>query len=683
VHLKSLVVKNFRALEDIDVMFDNRVNIIVGPNAIGKTTVLEAIRFAKAILAPRTQNESNQVLFSLGAAVPYNPQQLIPEAIACDKAKPIEIRCLYELTKEEIDVVERGIAEMATNAVLATSGQRFLDPAASIAMLSTDNGKKALQMAESALSEFVANLKSGKQTCRLDLMIDLKNGRFAAGEPIAPALVQYLDRRLPPNVTLFSYFPADRALPAGEQPVQLGLADAPNQLESHCSQPQLKYTRLKNMIFGSMVASEADRKDLGDEFHRIFTGLLAGRKMTNIGINETGMLSIKVQDTETLRTFDLDGMSSGEKGLILTFLLVGRSLHNGGMILLDEPELHLNPAVCRGLLNFLVKEYAIRKDLQAIVCSHSPEILAGAFDSDDCSLFHLISGKMLTKVSYKDPEEIAGALQRLGTSESEGLLYKATIFVEGEEDVDLLNGGFSELLRRHKLKDLGGRYEVEKQIQKLQTLETAGDKLSRRYFIFDRDGAPTGLHNSDAIRILQWDRRCLENYLLDIDILTSLLKNPEVIRNPLANQAEVSKLVKGLAMSQLTEFAAREVYRGYELEDPGIRPGDINGKSLEGISSALVARLQKIRGQVGPIDLEKWKTEFISACEKKINELEPTWDARWVELCDGKRLFVDMGKQLTLRMSVSKFKKRVMLEMRLATSVTWRQIDSLLKGLVQ
>jgi len=36
MHIKSLRVKNFRALEDIEVDFDNRVNVIVGPNAIGK-----------------------------------------------------------------------------------------------------------------------------------------------------------------------------------------------------------------------------------------------------------------------------------------------------------------------------------------------------------------------------------------------------------------------------------------------------------------------------------------------------------------------------------------------------------------------------------------------------------------------------------------------------------------------
>jgi predicted ATP-binding protein involved in virulence len=37
MHLKSLTIRNFRAIQDITVPFDSLVNVIVGPNAIGKT----------------------------------------------------------------------------------------------------------------------------------------------------------------------------------------------------------------------------------------------------------------------------------------------------------------------------------------------------------------------------------------------------------------------------------------------------------------------------------------------------------------------------------------------------------------------------------------------------------------------------------------------------------------------
>lgn len=72
--LKRLVVKNFRALEQIDVEFTSHVSVVVGPNAVGKTTLLEALRFTKALLAPRTDNEANQTAMSLGAMTPFDTQ---------------------------------------------------------------------------------------------------------------------------------------------------------------------------------------------------------------------------------------------------------------------------------------------------------------------------------------------------------------------------------------------------------------------------------------------------------------------------------------------------------------------------------------------------------------------------------------------------------------------------------
>jgi predicted ATP-dependent endonuclease of OLD family len=91
MHLKSVRIKNFRLLEDIEATFDTKVSVIVGPNACGKTTILDAIRLAKAVLAPRTQNETNQVLFALGAGSPHLPQQVITSVLARDPTQALEI----------------------------------------------------------------------------------------------------------------------------------------------------------------------------------------------------------------------------------------------------------------------------------------------------------------------------------------------------------------------------------------------------------------------------------------------------------------------------------------------------------------------------------------------------------------------------------------------------------------
>jgi len=683
MRLKNIHVRNFRALEEIDVDLETPVSVIVGPNAIGKTTVLEAIRLVKAFVAPRSQTESNQALLALGAALPYNPQRAIPSAIARDLKRQVEIRCRYELSAAESRTLAQSVPEAAIDFALRSAGQQFFSPSVSLAYLSSPQGRATLIQAEKELREAIEAIGNGKRDLFLDLKFDPVSVRFDTADRIGGMIFAFLDSRCSPNQTVFSYFPADRALPPGEQQVQLGAMDAAQQIESHASQPQLKYSRLKNTIFGAVVASQAERDELQREFERIFGGILKGRKLVAVGVNQVGMLSINVQDTETGRTFELDGMSSGEKGLILTFLLIGRSMVDGGIILFDEPELHLNPAVCKDHLSFLVDNYIKRKNLQAIVCSHSPEILAGAFERDECSLYHLVSERVLSKVRYKDEEEISQALSTLGTSESEGLLYKATIFVEGDEDADLLQMGFGDLLRRYKVKDLGGRRQVEKQIEQLQQAERKGTKLSPRYFIFDRDELPTGLTNSETVRLLQWDRRCLDNYLIDFDVLTDLLKDSDIVKDPFPNQGEVSRTLRELAMSQIDEVVARKVYASYGYDDPGIRTIEMRGKNVDQIADALLVRLDRIGKQVGTLNSVEWRAAFINKCDEARRQEVLVWEARWQEVCDGKRLFSDLSREVAFKISASKFKRRVMLGMRNGPTANWRSVESLLKGLLQ
>ncbi|ADE12417.1 ATP-dependent nuclease [Sideroxydans lithotrophicus] len=682
MHIKTLRIKNFRAIEDVNVEFDNRVNIIVGPNAIGKTTILESIRLAKALLCPRTQNESMQALFALGATSPHIPQQLAFPALARNPSIPVIIGIRFEMSKDEIEWLENSIPFVSRGIVQARMGQAFSNPTTLINFLGTPQGQQAIEAAQKEVASAIKVATNDNRGCRIELTISQQTGPQATDNSIWPSLISMLDQRHPPGLASFSYFPADRALPQGEQPVQLGMADAQAQLESHSSQPQTKYTRLKNTIFNAMIMSELGRQELITEFERIFTGILKGRRLKGMGLNHFGLLSIMVEDTETGRTFDIDGMSSGEKGLILTFLLIERSIAQDGLILLDEPELHLNPAVCKELLSFLVNGYAVRKNLQVFVCSHSPEILAGAFENDECSLYHLESELMLTKVRRQDHAVIAEALRRLGTSESEGLLFKGTVFVEGTDDISLLEAGFGTIFRRYKVKDLGGRREIEKEIKQLQDGEKEGIELSPRFFIFDRDESPSNLKNTKSTKILQWGRRCFENYLIDIDILGDLLMDSEIVKNPLKNLGEVSKLLRDLALGQLDDFVAKQIYSSYKYTDPGIRAAEIQGKKLDDISEMLHVRLLEIMKQTTSVDQSNWKNDFLNKCTEEREKLSNVWETKWQDECDGKRLFSELCQQVQPKMGPRKFKIRVMTEMRLRPSDNWRAVNGLLAELL-
>lgn len=41
--LKSLILKNFRSYKDVKILFDKSMNVIIGQNDVGKSTILEAL----------------------------------------------------------------------------------------------------------------------------------------------------------------------------------------------------------------------------------------------------------------------------------------------------------------------------------------------------------------------------------------------------------------------------------------------------------------------------------------------------------------------------------------------------------------------------------------------------------------------------------------------------------------
>ncbi|MCA1376225.1 MULTISPECIES: AAA family ATPase [unclassified Bradyrhizobium] len=680
MHLRRLQISNFRALENIDVEFTALVNVIIGPNAIGKTTILEAIRLAKGLLAPRIQNESQQTLFQLGLLSPHMPQRLLPSAITNDPSRPTVVKCSFRAEPEEISLLEALLPSMIPNFALQSMGQRFADAAQAMNFLNSPMGQQGLQAAQRALTEELTRLK-GSSSIDLNLTIHHATPSINGEFPVRQLMYTTLEQQLDPTKAMFSYFPADRAMPIGEQPVQLGLADTSQQLESYNSQPQLKYNRLKNMIFNTIIGRASGRDELAKQFDLIFQRVLKGRSLGEIGVNNIGMLSIPIRDTETNESFDIDGLSSGEKGLILTSLLISRNIEKNGLVLLDEPELHLNPAVCRDLLQFYVDEFAIKNNMQAIVCSHSAEILAGAFERNECALFHLRSGTSLAKVRQQDQGEIRDALRRLGSSESEALLYRGTLSVEGIHDIEILQAGFDAIVRRLKVKQLGGRGVLESDIRELQTAERNGVEIGLHYFLFDHDRQPTSLTDSTHVRLRQLKRFCLENYLLEPEIITDLSREKEFADSPLQNVTETTQKMKALAMEQLNSVAAREVFKQFELESICFDMKQLD-RDAGNAAPALLSQIGLIVSKLSGFKPGEFEVEYRKRFDAKVAELAARWDDKWRDQCDGKRLLEDMRRDKYIKGDLLKLKRRIAIEMRLRSTEAYNALTGILTDLI-
>lgn len=224
--------------------------------------------------------------------------------------------------------------------------------------------------------------------------------------------------------------------------------------------------------------------------------------------------SIHLYDSQE-RIIEWRNLSSGEKVLIqLACWLLYKTFSSEAfptLLLLDEPDASLHPAMIHNLLSVLndsiVKELGIR----VIITTHSPTTVALAPAS---SLFEL----------KKNPTDIASiskedAIQIL----SDGLIMVGVntryVFVEGKSDPDFYERQYTSDVRRRTLGKYpslaftpvstgnpGGVEELKKTISRLNATPL-GDRVRG---VIDLDG---GNEETDNINVLS--RYAIENYIFD------------------------------------------------------------------------------------------------------------------------------------------------------------------------
>ena len=268
-------------------------------------------------------------------------------------------------------------------------------------------------------------------------------------------------------------------------------------------------------------------------------------------------------------------MSSGEKGLILTFLLIKYSLSAGGIVLIDEPELHLNPAVCQQIVPFLMSHFINKEDLQVFMCTHSPEIVATAFERDDCNLFHLRSGTDVTPI-YPEPDfgEMFEALRRLGSSTADVLNSRGSVFVEGDHDVEILQAGFYDTLAGYKLAKVGGRSEVEKEFRTLIKIEKEKKLAKIQCFILDSDNrpVPASMASSGYVRCRTVGSVLRERIICLIVRSCLILFSQYAAKKP-ESRGTFEAALRQAGLAQLTGIVVRDVYQTLEPPESRIKTG--------------------------------------------------------------------------------------------------------------
>jgi predicted ATPase len=134
------------------------------------------------------------------------------------------------------------------------------------------------------------------------------------------------------------------------------------------------------MDYRDLMAQREGRTEDG-EFQR-FVSLINHQFFQEKRIVGVDRGSFRVQvETKKGQQFNVDALSSGEKQIMLMLGEVQRRLRRGGVLLIDEPEIHLHPGWQRLLVRALT-DLCAEHDAQLVITTHSQEVASAVYEHE-------------------------------------------------------------------------------------------------------------------------------------------------------------------------------------------------------------------------------------------------------------------------------------------------------------
>jgi predicted ATP-binding protein involved in virulence len=128
-----------------------------------------------------------------------------------------------------------------------------------------------------------------------------------------------------------------------------------------------------NLFEDSNKAKPQETKDMIAVLNKLLSSY-ANVKIGKLKPLENNTIDIRVESLTTGKTYSFDGLSSGQKEIISTlFMIWSNTRDNPAVVLIDEPELHLNVEWHK---NFIKKLVELAPKNQYIIATHSEDIMA-------------------------------------------------------------------------------------------------------------------------------------------------------------------------------------------------------------------------------------------------------------------------------------------------------------------
>ncbi|MEH1817097.1 MAG: AAA family ATPase [Nostoc sp.] len=658
----SLEIKNFRAITGLKLTDLSEVVVIAGPNGCGKSCVLDAIRLLKSVYGGYQQNELQQWFneFQINSSRQEDILSLFQ-----DKNQPLEVVVEILLSPQEKNyllneankLLQDNASSLLQNqiwqGVSLQHGHGGFTNAESLAMEQRIYTPIVEQRTRETVSSLINDLKQTSHTGRIRIQPD-------STIDIAPSQILELvfGNYKPQHIGIIDYHGASRNYAREKiNAINLSLESNEQQLRQHTLYNYTnKYLNLKaEMASGyirQLIAKEisttgGEIDTLTNTLKELFTTFFPGKEFLGAQAGADGQLLFPVR-TASGAIHDINELSSGEKEVLYGYLRLRNTAPRNSVLLMDEPELHLNPRLISGLASFYHKNLGKPLGNQLWLVTHSDTLIREAVERDDFQVFHIQpssnfdSKNQATVVKANEDVEriiidLVGDLAAYrpgakivifeggGNTEFDCWMV-SQLFPKFSDAVNFISGG-----NKRRVADL---YEV---------LENARRYIPAKFYaVTDRDTDDSDvLENSNR---MSWDVYHIENYLLDPHFIFQALRDINALCKEVATEEDIDKQLREFASEIITNVVTHQLVKHADRE----LKSKLNlgfDRSIQSVGSEVAKAVARCHNRIEKLTLNELSEKHLTDLETQYR-LEATTslgDGTWRRILPGRdiiKLFV-------------------------------------------
>lgn len=536
--IDNLKITNFRGIGEVSLTSLGSIVIIAGQNGSGKSCLFDAIRLLKSVYGGYQANEWQQWMGEFQISLTNRSSDFV--SMFNDPALELRISCDFRLAEDERKYITANADGLLREKIWRT----ILPEAYSwggyrMAMFAAQFRDREPEVAERAKAEYST------------LMSELAGSTIRGEFFIPPGGVPQIHNSLtlsvvfstfrPSEIGVIDYHGAQRHY--GRESVQginLNLeANEQQRSQSALYNSAAKYTNVKGEMAASYVkellaekagVQNPEQETLTTTLQELFTTFFPEKRFLGPQATTTGALSFPVV-TSSGAKHDLDELSAGEKEILYGYLRIRNSAPRYSIILLDEPELHLNPRLIRGLPQFYKKNLGEALGNQMWLVSHSDALLREVVGRDGYNVFHMLPcGKVSHGESQLKPLSVTADLDLalidlVGDLASYRPSGKVIIFEGGgDSDFDqrVASTLFPEILEQANLVSGSNKMRVRALHETLDTASQKGHLPFKFFAITDNDSDSQAVP-AKSVNVFSWDVYHIENYFLEPKFIAKVL----------------------------------------------------------------------------------------------------------------------------------------------------------------